>query len=71
MFEIATDYCLNLFLKESNIGKSNNVRNMINLICRPRTLNFNSGHFVTFYLFVVEICIQLNVPPEQLVVIVF
>lgn len=34
-------------------------------------MNFNSSHFVTFYVFVVEICVQLCVPPEQLFAIVF
>lgn len=71
IFEITIDYCLNLFFKKSNISISNNVRNMINLRWRPRTVNFISSNFVTFYLFVVEICVQLCVPPEQLFAIVF
>lgn len=41
---------MNFPLQEPNVNKLNNVRSLINLICRQTTLNLNSGHLLTFYL---------------------
>lgn len=41
---------MNFPLQEPNVNKLNNVRSLINLIYRQKTLNLNSANFLTFYL---------------------